>query len=494
MSHAASDSRRALLVTGTMLATLMYTVDSTIVNVALPHMQGSLQATQDQISWVVTSYIVLGAIATPLAGWLASRFGVGPVLLASVTGFTLASMLCGIATDLAAMVVFRGLQGAFGASLVPVSQVAMLQEFPRSKHGKVMGLWTMGIMIGPIMGPSLGGYLTDHLSWRWTFFINAPIGVLALLGLLRGLRSPQATTARPFDWLGFVMLSLALGAFQMMLDRGQTLDWFESGEIIAEACLAALMLYMFVVHMRTSRHPFVDPSLFADRNLVVSLVIMFTIGLSVLVPGVLLPSFLQSLQGYTPTEAGQLQAIRGFSSIAAIMLATRLSGRVDPRILVGLGLVASAVALLLLGRFAVDSSREQVLWTSLATGIGTPLVFVPLSLLAYATVSDPKRAEAGVLLTLARNIGSSIGVSMAVAMLARSTQINHSYMTERFTPYDPQRWEPFGGAGSDLAIGGVLNEINRQSAAIAYSNDFRMLALVTLLTLPLVWLLRTRRS
>ena len=308
MTLRSPEDRRLVLAAATVMCTMLYTIDSTIVNVALPHMQGSLQATQDQIAWVITSYIVVSAIATPPAGWLASRYGLRRVLSISVLGFTAGSMLCGFATSLGEMVAFRIVQGLFGAALVPLAQVALMQEYPREEHGKVMALWTMGVLVGPIIGPTLGGYLTDTLSWRWAFFINLPIGVLAYLGVVEGLGPEHKDHSRPFDWTGFVLLSLALGLFQLMLDRGQTLDWFESTEIVAEAFFAPVLFYMFIVHSATTRHPFVDPGLFKDRNFLVAVSLMFVIGLSVISPAVLLPSFLQSLQGYSPTQAGALQA------------------------------------------------------------------------------------------------------------------------------------------------------------------------------------------
>jgi MFS transporter, DHA2 family, multidrug resistance protein len=487
--------RRLMLSLATVLCTLLFTIDSTIVNVALPHMRGSLQATQDQIAWVLTSYIVVGAIATPLAGWLGSRFGLRRVLTISVVGFTLGSVACGFATDLGEMVAFRMVQGLFGAALVPLAQVALMQEYPPEQHGRVMALWTMGVLVGPIIGPTLGGYLTDVLSWRWAFFINVPIGLLAYFGLLEGLAAGHDDHSRPFDWTGFVLLSLTLGLFQLMMDRGQTLDWFESTEVVAEGFFAGVLCFMFVVHSATSRHAFVDPSLFRDRNFLVAIALMFIIGLSILSPAVLLPSFLQSLQGYTPTQAGTLQAVRGASSIVAVMVAGRLVGRVDPRYLVGAGVLFAATSLWLFGGFSLDTPRSQVILTGIVQGFGTPLVFVPLSVIAYSTLRAAQRAEAGAILTLVRNVGSTIGISAAVAILARSTQVNTSYLGEHFSVYDVQRWQATGVIpGANPGTAQLLGEIERQAAAIAYANDFHLMALATIIVLPLVWLLTPPRG
>ena len=487
--------RRLMLLLGSVLCTLLYTIDTTIVNVALPHMQGSLQATQDQIAWVITSYIVMSAIATPLAGWLGSRFGLRRVLTISVMGFTAGSMLCGFATDLGEMIVFRILQGLFGAALVPLAQAALMQEYPPAQHGKVMAMWTVGVLIGPILGPTLGGYLTDTLSWRWAFFINLPIGILAYFGLLEGLNADHDDHSRPFDWTGFVLLSLALGLFQLMMDRGQTNDWFDSTEIVAEAFFAAIMAFMFVVHSRTTQHAFVDPALFADRNFLIACVLMFVVGLGLLSPSVLLPSFLQSLQGYTPTQAGTLQAVRGVSAIVAVIIAGRLVGRVDLRVLVAAGVLFAAAALFLLGGFSLESPPSQVIVAGIVQGFGTPFVFVPLSVIAFSTLQARLRSEAGAILALVRNIGSTVGISAALAVLAQSTQVNGSYLVEHFSVYDVQRWAAMGvDPGDNVGTALLVREIGRQAAAIAYSNDFYLLAFATLLVLPMVLLIRTTKT
>lgn len=482
---------RLLLSASTVLATMLYTIDSTIVNVALPHMQGNLQATQDQSAWIVTSYIVVSAIMTPLAGWLGTRHGLRPVMLWSVAGFTIGSMLCGLATSLEQIVVFRILQGAAGAALVPLSQVTLLQEFPRSQHAKVTALWGMGVLVGPVIGPTLGGWLTDELSWRWAFYINVPIGALAWLGFLATMRRGGGDSQRPFDVTGFVLLSLALGLFQLMLDRGQTNDWFESAEIIAEAFFAAVCFYMFVVHSVTRAHPFVDFRLFRDRNFTVSLCVMFAVGVAVFSPTVLLPGFLQQLQGYSPTQAGLLVASRGLASMAAMILAGRLIGRIDLRLIMAVGVGSAATSLWMMGRFDLDTPGDMIVAAGLLQGFGAPLTFVPLTFSAFGTLAGAQRTEAGVLLTLTRNIGASVGISAAVAMLARSTQVNHSYLAEHLTPYSAMRWAAMAAQPGDAQSSAtLLGEISRQAAAISYSNDFYVLAAATCLALPLLLLLR----
>jgi len=484
-------SRRTILSVSVVLATLLSTLDSTIVNVALPHMQGSLQANQDQIAWVLTTYIVMLAIAMPLTGWLGTRFGLRRVLSISALGFTLGSVGCGFAANLGEMIFFRLVQGAFGAALVPLSQVALVQEYPRSQQARVMALWTMGVMVGPILGPTLGGYLTDTLSWRWAFFINVPVGILAYLGILEGLEASHQDHSRPFDWLGFLLLSLAIGLLQMMLDRGHSLDWFSSPEILAEAFFGALCFYMFVVHAFTTPHPFVDPHLFRDRNFAVSLALMFVIGMSLVTPAVLVPTFLQSLQGYSPLQAGTLQASRGIAAIVAILIAGRLVGRLESRLIITFGVIASAISLTMLGHFSLDTPRNDILYTTLIVGLASPFIFVPLSVAAYTTLAAERRAEAGVMMTLMRNIGSSIGISVAVTTLSRSTQVNSSYLAEHFSAFDVQRWHALGAApGANVPTAEIVGEIQRQAAVIAYANVYYLLAVATVVVLPMVWSMR----
>ncbi len=476
------------------LATLLSTLDATIINVALPHMQGNLQANQDQISWVLTTYIVATAITMPLTGWLGSRFGLRKVLTISVLGFTLGSMGCGLATSLGQMIFFRLVQGIFGAALVPLSQVALIQEYPPGQQARVMALWTMGVLVGPVLGPTLGGYLTDLLSWRWAFFVNVPVGILAYFGILEGLDAGHGDRSRPFDWAGFLLLSLGIGLIQMLLDRGHSLDWFASGEVIAEASFGALFLYLFVVHTVTTPHPFVDRRLFRDTNLLVAMALMFVMGMSMTVPSVLVPSFQQQLQGYTPLQAGEVQAARGIASIIAVFIAGRLVGRIESRLIMTLGVVASGVALLMLGQFTLDTPRHDIVMAVIVAGCTSPVIFVPLSVAAYATLKPEQRAEAGVMVTLARNIGSSVGISAAVTTLSRSVQVNSSYLTEHFSAFDADRWQTLGTApGANTTTALIIGEIQRQAAMIAYSNVYYWLAVATVLVAPLVWTMKVAK-
>ena len=389
-----------------MLATIMQALDTTIANVALPHMQGSLSATQDQISWVLTSYIVAAAIMTPPTGILAEKLGRKRLFLGAVAGFTVASMLCGIAETLPEMVGFRLLQGVFGASLVPLSQAVLLDTYPREEHGRAMALWGVGVMVGPILGPTLGGYLTDFYNWRWVFFINLPFGILALLGILFFVPENEHRSHRSFDLFGFAMLSLAIGALQLMLDRGELKDWFGSTEIIVEATVAVLGLYLFLVQMATAEHPFLEPRLFKDRNFAIGLFFIFVVGIILLATLALLPPFLQNLMGYPVVTTGLVLAPRGIGTMFAMLIVGRLIGRVDSRLLILVGLALAGISLWEMADFTTGVSEWTIIRTGVVQGLGLGFLFVPLSTLAFSTLAPALRTEAAGMFSLMRNIGS----------------------------------------------------------------------------------------
>jgi DHA2 family multidrug resistance protein len=496
-SGAAAEPHRGFIIVAIMLATIMQALDTTIANVALPNMQGSLSATQDQITWVLTSYIVAAAIMTPPAGFLSARFGRKRVFVWSVAGFTIASMLCGIATSLPEMVLFRLTQGVFGAALVPLSQAVLLDSFPREKHGQAMAMWGVGIMIGPILGPTLGGYLTDYYNWRWVFLINLPVGALALAGILAFVPETEKDRSRPFDAFGFTFLSIAIGALQMMLDRGELKDWFSSTEIVIEAALAGTCFYVFIVHMFTHRRPFLDPALFRDRNFAAGLTLMFMVGLILFATMTLLPPFLQNLKGYPVVDSGLLLAPRGVGVMVMMAIVGRLIGKVDTRLLIGTGFALAALSLWEMSLFSLDVTPWLIVKTGVVQGLGLGLIFVPLSTVTFATLEPRFRAEATALFSLVRNIGSSIGISIVIALLSRNTQINHAVLAEHVNPYNPlmqapwlpPSWSPDSAAG--LA---TLNaELTRQAASIAYIDDFLLMMYVTLAALPFVLLLRSPR-
>ena len=512
--------RRRWLTVVVMMATIMQALDGTIANVALPNIQGSLSATQEQVAWVITSYIVSAAIATPLAGFCAVRFGVRRILVSSVIGFTIASMLCGAAQTLPQLVAFRTMQGVCGAALVPLSQTLMMEAYPREEQGKAMAMWGVGTMLGPITGPTLGGWLTDEYSWRWVFYINLPVGILCAVGLMILIKNKASDTPRPFDLLGFTLLSIAIGTFQLMLDRGEQIDWFGSREIVIEAAVAGIAAAMFVIHMLTSDHPFLPRDLFRDRNLMLGIIFTAITGLLMIVTATLLPPFLQQLKGYPVFTTGVVMAPRGIGTMISMFMVSRLIGKVDARWLIAIGLSLCGISLYDMTQFSIDVSEGQVIWNGFMQGIGLGLVFPPLTTLAFATVPARIRTEGAAINALMRNLGASIGVAVLVAMLDRNTQINRSTLAEYLTPFSPlwrfgttpiengipvdraritAHMTPFGGGwpyGSvpvddpSKLIGMWGEELNRQASMIAYLNDFRVLAVAAVVFIPLLFLMR----
>jgi len=483
--------RRGLITMTVMMATIMHALDGTIANVALPSIQGSLSATQEQVSWVITSYIVASAIMTPFAGFCATRFGLRRTLSTCVVGFTIVSMLCGAAQSLDQLVLFRALQGGFGAALVPVSQAIMMDTYPREEQGKAMALWGVGTMVGPIAGPSLGGWLTDEFTWRWVFYVNLPVGILCTLGVLALVRDAASDRPRPFDMLGFAFLAISIGSFQLMLDRGQQLDWFDSLEIIVETLVAGVAFAMFIIHMLTDHHPFLSRDLFRDRNLTVGLVFTALAGLVLIVTATLMPPFLQQLKGYPVLTTGIVLAPRGAGMMVAMMLTARLIGRVDARLLIAAGLALCALSLWDMTHFNLEVSERHIIWNGVLLGFGLGLVFPPLTTLTFATLPARLRTEGAAINALLRNLGASIGIAVLVSLLARNTQENRSELVGQLTPYSAG-W-PFGpvmpGAESQmLAVWDA--EINRQAAMIGYLNDFRAMTICTLVVIPLLFLMR----
>ena len=481
-----------------MLATIMQALDTTIANVALPYMQGTLSATLDQINWVLTSYIVAAAIMTPVTGFLAARFGRKRLFLVTVAGFTAASVLCGMAASLSQMVLFRLLQGVFGAPLVPLSQSVLLDSYPREQHGSAMAMWGVGVMVGPILGPTLGGWLTEYYNWRWVFYINLPVGILTFLGLSAFLSETVKNVELSFDWFGFLMLSLAIGSLQMMLDRGEQLDWFGSREIVIETALAGLAFYLFLVHTFTSDRPFISPAMFRDRNFAVGLFFIFVVGIILLATLALLTPYLQNLMGYPVLTAGTVLAPRGIGTMVAMMIVGRLIARVDPRLLVLFGLVLTAAVLWEMTGFTPDVSKWTLVRTGIVQGLGLGFMFVPLSTITFATLAPAYRTQGTALFSLLRNLGSSIGISFVTFLLARNTQIMHADLAAHVTPFNQALRE---GAAARIWNLGTLagraaldGEITRQATIVAYANDFKLMMLVTLAAMPMIVLLRKARA
>ncbi len=486
---------RGLITFCAMVATLMQSLDSTIANVALPYMQGSLSATTDQISWVLTSYITAAAIMTAPVGWLSARFGRKNLFLVCLFGFTAASMLCGAAQSLGQIVAFRLLQGVFGAALVPLSQSTMLDIYPPEQRGSAMAIWGMGVMVGPILGPTLGGYLTDVYNWRWVFYVNLPFGIIAIAGLMLFLPKAPINAALRFDWIGFGVLALGIGAFQMMLDRGQDKDWFGSNEIIVEGILAGLGIYLFIVHLYTAKRPFISPAIFSDRNFGTSLVVMFAVGMVLLASSALLAPFLQTLAGYPVATAGVTLAPRGFGTMFAMMVAGRLSTKVDPRHLMAFGIALLCGSLYYSTTWTQDISEHALMINIMVQGAGLGFVFIPLQVVAFATLSPALRTDGTSLLSLFRNVGSAIGVSVTSALLAHNTQVVHAELGAGVTPFN--RALQAGGAVTRMLNpatqhGAVALDqmVNQQALLIAYIDDFKLLVLTTAPAALLLFLMR----
>ena len=488
---------RGILTVCAMTATLMQILDSTIANVALPYMQGSLNTTMDQVTWVLTSYVIASAIMTAPVGWMATRYGRKNLFIGSLIGFTVTSMLCGMAQSLEQMVVFRILQGICGAALSPLSQAVMLDIYPFEKRAQAMAIFGMGIMVGPIMGPTLGGYLTDMFDWRYVFYVNLPFGILATVGLMVFMpRTPPRDDLR-FDWTGFAVLALGVGALQMALDRGQTEDWFNSREIVVEFVLAGLGLYLFVVHMFTAKTPFVPLGLFKDRNFTAAMTMMFCTGTIMMASSALLAPFLQNLAGYPVSTAGAAMAPRGLGTMAAMLIASRLGGKwVDQRKLMAFGLISLGFTLHSMSTWTPDMSQSQMIGTLVVQGFCMGFIFNPMTVVAFATLPTRYRADAAAMQNLSRNIGAAIGISVTSFMLSRTSQASHSDMAANITPFN-RIFQHHDAVGHFLdpgtTAGATVLEamIQRQSQIIAFTNDFRMMSWVVVP--PLLLLLFMRR-
>jgi MFS transporter, DHA2 family, multidrug resistance protein len=482
--------RRILISAAIMVASVMQVLDTTIANVALPHIQGSLSATQDQVAWILTSYIVAAAIMTPLVGWLSGAIGRRRVFLISTAGFTIASMLCGLAQNLPEIVAARMVQGICGAALVPISQAILLDINPPEQHIKAMGLWSMAITLGPILGPACGGWLTEYYNWRWVFYINLPFGIFAFFGAWSAMPETKLSKSS-FDFVGFAALSLAVGALQLTLDRGPLKDWFSSTEICIEATLAAVAFYVFVVHMFTARRRrFLEPALFRDRNFVTGCVFITMVGVVMYGTLALLPALLQGLMNYPVVTTGLVTAPRGFGGLFALILLSRLNTPLDARWVIGAGFAFVALSAWQMTQFDLQMSEATVMWSGIAQGIGSGLIFVPLASAAFATLNPVFRNEGTALFSLCRNLGSSVGISIVEALLTRNTQIAHSSLSQHVSPFNPAVHAAMEAGTTAHALTQLNAEVTRQAAMIAYLDNFKLLMWLSVGVIPAVLLLR----
>ena len=488
---------RPFIVVSVMIAAVMNSLDTTIANVALPHIQGSVSASADQITWVLTSYIVASAIMTPMTGWLAARFGVKSVFMTSIAGFTLASALCGIANNLQEIVGFRLLQGLCGAALVPLSQSILLDIYPKARHGQAMAVWGMGAMLGPIMGPALGGWLTENYSWRWVFYINLPFGVLALAGFWLFLREKRDPTPRKLDFFGFLSLSLGIAALQLFLDRGEQKDWFSSTEIWVELALAVLGFWWAGVQTLTAPQPFINREVLKDRNFLVCTFFGFFINILLFATLALLPPMLENLMGYPVVTTGIITAPRGFGTLMSMFLVGRLIGRVDTRIIIITGLLLTAFSLWRMTHINLQMGPELVVTAGVTQGFGVGLIFVPLSTVVFGTLDPRLRTDAAGLFTLVRNIGSSTGISILEAILVRNTQIVHAGLISHVRPDNPS-FALFAPRGWSLAsqkgMAFIDAQVTAQASMVSYVDCFKLMLDICLVVLPLVILMRPARG
>jgi len=482
---------RTLITICAMAATLMQALDSTIANVALPYMQGSLSASADEITWVLTSYITAAAIMTAPVGWLATRFGRKHLMLVCLVGFTVASMMCGAAQSLTQMVVFRLLQGTFGAALVPLSQSIMLDIYPPEKRGMAMAIWGVGVMLGPILGPTVGGYLTDLYNWRWVFYVNLPVGMAAVTGLIIFMPGEGSRGGMRFDWIGFAVLAIGIGSFQLMLDRGHGQDWFNSPEIITEAVLAGLGTYLFLVHMFTAQRPFIPPATFRDRNFCAGLALMFSVGMVLVATAALMAPWLQTLANYPVAAAGLVLSPRGLGTMLSMLVGGRLTARVDPRLLIGIGIVMLSYSLEMMAGWTPDVSQHDIIVAIFVQGFGLGFVFVPLQVLTFATLRAEFRTDGTSMMSLFRNVGSAVGVAITSSALAHNIQVVHAQISESVTPFNRALQGHRVLDPATMHGAAVLDQIiNKQALIIAYIDDYRLMIFTSLPALLLLFFMR----
>jgi len=489
---------RGLTTATVICACVMQGLDTTIVNVCLPHIQGSMSASQDQISWILTSYIVASAIMMPLTGWFAGQFGVKYIFLASVVGFTITSALCGAATSLNQLVIYRVLQGICSAGLVPLGQATLFTIYPREKHGSAMAIFSTGAMMGPIVGPTLGGWLTDNFGWRWCFYINLPVGALCALGIFLLLRASRPARRDQFDLFGFAMLTLAVGSLQMMLDRGQLKDWFHSTEIWIEATVAALCFYLLLVHTMTAgERSFLNRELMKSPNFVAGSLLMFGVGMILSGTLALMPSMMQVLMNYPVFDAGWMMAPRGFGTMLAMFIVARLIDKIDMRLFILVGFLLTAASLWQMTGFSLQMDSWPILFAGFAQGFGLGCTFVPLNLLALSGLPHHILTQGTAIRALMRMLGGSIGIAVLETQLSQNTQIVHSRLMEWLRPDNPLAQPPFLMPPFSLTmpegIAALNREVTRQAAMIGYIDDFALMLMVILASLPLLLLVRGPR-
>jgi len=498
-----------LIAVSVMFATFMEVLDTTVVNVSLPHIAGSLSASIDEATWALTSYLVANAIVLPMTGWLASFMGRKRLLMFSVVGFTAASFLCGLAPTLWSLIVFRVIQGATGGALQPLSQAVLLEAFPPHERGKAMGFWALGIVVAPILGPVLGGWLTDSYSWRWVFYVNIPVGIASIVMTKLYIFDPPylRREMQKVDYWGIGMLVVGIGALQIMLDKGQQEDWFSSSFITACAVVSAVTLVALVVHELTTEHPIVDLRVFKERSYAVGVFLMTVVGFVLYGSLVLLPIMLQTLLGYPSLQAGIAMAPRGIGSFVMMPITGLMTGRFDPRKLLTVGLIVGGSTLIWLSRVNLQAGYWDFFWPQLIQGAGLSLLFVPLTTVAMDAIPRERMGNATSLFNLMRNIGGSIGIAVTGTMVARHQQVNIAIMGSHVTAMDPEAQTMFAqlragfvAAGADLvtatnrAYGALFGLVQQQAAIVSFVGLFELLGFIFFALLPLVLLMKRPRT
>jgi DHA2 family multidrug resistance protein len=490
--------RRNMVTICAMTATIMQALDTTIANVALPYMQGTLSASQDQINWVLTSYIVAAAIMTAPVGWIANRFGRKRVFILCSGGFTIASVLCGLAQDINQMVLFRLLQGVFGAALVPLSQAVMLDSYALHERAKAMSIWGMGVMMGPIMGPSLGAWLTETYSWHWVFFVNLPFGIFTVLGLLIFMDETRKNRDLRFDWFGFAALAVGIGSLQIALDRGEPLGWTESNEIIAEFIISAVGFYYFFAHSFTTPKPFIQFAIFKDKNFIGGCVFMAVMGLVLFSTMALSSPYLQNVIGYPIITAGLLLASRGCGTFVAMMLVGRMMRYIEARTLIISGLSITCLSLFYMTGWTDQTGVSEIVTISIVQGFGFGLVFVPLSTVAFLTLPNHLRTDGTSMLTLMRNVASSIGISLVIAQLTEGSRRTYAILSEHVNPFNHAMQMPDVRGMIDMTTdkGRAMMDVmvGLQAQIIAFSHDYQMVMMFTLCAIPLAIMIGSTKA
>jgi len=492
-----------------MFATFMEVLDTTVVNVSLPHIAGSLSASIDEATWALTSYLVANAIILPMTGWLASMFGRKRLLMLSVVGFTAASFLCGLAPTLSMLIVFRVMQGATGGALQPLSQAVLLEAFAPQDRGKAMGFWALGIVVAPILGPVLGGWLTDNYSWRWVFYINIPVGIASIVMTKLYIFDPPYLRSenRNVDYWGIGMLVVGIGALQIVLDKGQQEDWFESNLIVMLAIISAVTLIALVWHELTTDDPIVDLRVLKERSYAVGVFLMTVVGFVLYGSMVLLPIMLQTLLGYPPLQAGIAMAPRGIGSFFMMPLTGLMTGKFDPRKLLTAGLIVGGTTLIWLSWLNLQAGYWDIFWPQLIQGVGMSLLFVPLTTISMDRIPREKMGYATSLFNLMRNIGGSVGIASTGTMLARHSQSTTSVLGSNVTAYNPaaqsmlaQMQGAFMAAGADAvtasqrAYAAMFGMVQREATMVSFVVIFQLMGWIFIGLVPLILLMKRPKA